>query len=155
MKSIVINKRVIVEFEGTSVILKAPGRRFLLMEKELLDVAAVLQSRAVPPDVVAAKTPTFDEMPALIASLVVEISNLKTSIAAMNTLHLSDASHISGTEQGEQELLTRQQVARMLKISLPTLNEFTKTGKIQAHRIGSRVRYKHNEVVAALASIKA
>jgi len=54
----------------------------------------------------------------------------------------------------DDELLTRQQVADRLKISLPTLNELTKNGKITGYRIGNRVRYKANEVQHALTQIK-
>ena len=39
-------------------------------------------------------------------------------------------------------LLNHAEVASMLKISLPTLNEWSKRGIIQSYRIGSRVLYK-------------
>lgn len=42
--------------------------------------------------------------------------------------------------------LTRNEVASLLKISLPTLHEWTKEGLIVSYRIGSRVYYKSNEV---------
>lgn len=45
---------------------------------------------------------------------------------------------------------TRQEVAGMLKISLPTLHELTKQGKLEAYRIGQRVLYKVEEVESAV-----
>ncbi len=41
---------------------------------------------------------------------------------------------------------TRKEVAKELRISLPILNEHTKTGTLPAYRIGGRVLYKWNEV---------
>ena len=50
-------------------------------------------------------------------------------------------------------LLTRQETARLLSISLPTLHEWTMAGKITANRIGSRVRYYQSDVESALNQI--
>tara|TARA_R110002050_G_scaffold57866_7_gene130297 strand:- start:92849 stop:93130 length:282 start_codon:yes stop_codon:yes gene_type:complete len=47
-------------------------------------------------------------------------------------------------------LLTREETAKMLSISLPTLWKFTKDDVIPAYRIGTRVRYKKNEILLAL-----
>jgi excisionase family DNA binding protein len=52
------------------------------------------------------------------------------------------------------ELLTRKQASKLLDISLPTLLDWTKTGKIIGYRIGSRVRYKRTDVLNALTKIK-
>ncbi|RDB07790.1 helix-turn-helix domain-containing protein [Runella aurantiaca] len=52
------------------------------------------------------------------------------------------------------KLLTRQQTARFLGISLPTLHDWTMHGKITANRIGTRVRYYQTDVEAALQRIK-
>lgn len=53
-----------------------------------------------------------------------------------------------------EEFLTRKQTSTILGISLVTLNEWTKEGKVKGYRIGSRVRYKRNEVEQSLLSIK-
>jgi excisionase family DNA binding protein len=50
--------------------------------------------------------------------------------------------------------LTRKQVAKKLHISLPTLNEYTKTGKLKGYRINGRVLYKKDEIDNALTSIE-
>ncbi len=52
------------------------------------------------------------------------------------------------------KLLTRQQTAHFLGISLPTLHDWTMNGKITANRIGTRVRYYESDVQAALHKIK-
>lgn len=48
------------------------------------------------------------------------------------------------------QLLTRQEVAKWLGVSLPTLHSWTKLNILQAYRIGNKVRYKKNEVLEAL-----
>ncbi|MGG5577146.1 helix-turn-helix domain-containing protein [Myroides sp. C15-4] len=50
-------------------------------------------------------------------------------------------------------LLTRQDVAQLLRISLPTLNTYTKDGKLKAYRIGGRVLYKKAEVESMLKEV--
>lgn len=52
------------------------------------------------------------------------------------------------------KLLTRQETARFLGVSLVTLHEWTITGRVTANRIGSRVRYYQTDVEAALRQIK-
>ena len=54
----------------------------------------------------------------------------------------------------ENTLLTRKDTAKLLGISLPTLNEWTKAGELTSYRIGSSIRYKHHEVIQALSKIK-
>jgi len=51
------------------------------------------------------------------------------------------------------EYLTRQQVAKMLKISLVTISEWNKKGILKPYRIGRLVRYKSNELQDALTRI--
>jgi excisionase family DNA binding protein len=54
----------------------------------------------------------------------------------------------------ETELLTRREAAKLLGVSLPTILDWTKTGKIIGYRIASRIRYKRNEIENALSQIK-
>ncbi len=54
----------------------------------------------------------------------------------------------------QDELVTRKEAAKILRVSLVTINDWTKTGKIKGHRIASRIRYKRNELEASLAQIK-
>lgn len=68
--------------------------------------------------------------------LLVEIKQL---LEAFNSLQ---------TEQ--DEILSREQTAELLKISLVTLWKWTNNDIIPAYRIGKKVRYKKSEVLASL-----
>lgn len=46
--------------------------------------------------------------------------------------------------------LSRQEVAKLLKISLPTLHDWTKLKWLQSYKIGNRVLYKLEEVEEAI-----
>jgi len=50
--------------------------------------------------------------------------------------------------------LNRFEVVELLKISLPTLNNWSKSGIVQAYRIGNRVLYKADEIERAIQSVK-
>jgi excisionase family DNA binding protein len=49
--------------------------------------------------------------------------------------------------------LSRNEVCDLLKISLPTLNDWTKIGRLQSYKIGNRVLYKQGEIETALESL--
>ena len=52
-------------------------------------------------------------------------------------------------------ILTRQETARLLKVSLQTLYNWTRDGVLKAYKIGNRhVYYKSDEVLAALRQFK-
>lgn len=53
-----------------------------------------------------------------------------------------------------EKLLTRKEVSKLLRVTLPTLHKYTISGKIPAHRIERQIRYKENEVMAAMAKIQ-
>ena len=53
----------------------------------------------------------------------------------------------------DQSLITRKDAASILGVSLPTLNEWTKTGLIRAKRIGTRIRYLRSDVYNALKDV--
>lgn len=59
----------------------------------------------------------------------------------------------STTKKIETKYLTRLEAATLLKISLPTLNNYTKTGRITGYRIGSRVLYELAELEQSLNEI--
>ena len=61
---------------------------------------------------------------------------------------------INPSSHKEEEILTRKETSALLGISLVTLNEYTKSGKIPGYRLGSRIRYKKQEVLDALKGIK-
>lgn len=84
----------------------------------------------------------------------------------LNTIELSDIEKIvekvfdkklkslSTPKEKELKLLTRKDTAKLLRISLPTLHDWTKNGIVKAHRIGNRVLYKFDEVNQALLQIQ-
>jgi len=50
--------------------------------------------------------------------------------------------------------LSRKEVCDLLKITLPTLNVWQRSGKIPAHRIGRRVLYRKTDIERSLCKIK-
>lgn len=57
-------------------------------------------------------------------------------------------------ENNSVKFYSRREVAKMLNISLPTLHEWTKNGVITAHRINTRIRFKHSDIEKALQEIE-
>jgi excisionase family DNA binding protein len=54
------------------------------------------------------------------------------------------------TGKNRSNLISRKQVANLLQVSLPTLNQWTKSGLLNSYRIGKRVLYKREEVEQSL-----
>jgi excisionase family DNA binding protein len=52
------------------------------------------------------------------------------------------------------EYLTRKETSQRLHISLPTLNEYTKSGKLPAYRINGRVLYRKDDIDSALTAVR-
>jgi len=50
----------------------------------------------------------------------------------------------------QDSFLTRDETAKILGITLPTLRTYSLQGKIKAYRIGSRIRYKQSELESSL-----
>lgn len=82
------------------------------------------------------------------------IEQLKTEISEEVFNKISSLLQTAQTPSPETELITRKQAADFLGVSLPTINDYTKTGKIQGYRIGNRIRYKRNEIENSLLQIK-
>jgi excisionase family DNA binding protein len=53
------------------------------------------------------------------------------------------------------EYITRKEVAAILKVTLPTLHEWTKLGWLPSYKMGSRVLYKKAEVEKAIDNVQA
>jgi excisionase family DNA binding protein len=49
-----------------------------------------------------------------------------------------------------EDLLKRDEVAKLFKISLVTLNQWMRDGRITFHKINSRIFFKRSEVMEAL-----
>jgi excisionase family DNA binding protein len=44
------------------------------------------------------------------------------------------------------ELITREEAAELLRVTLPTLHNWTKAGRLPFYKIASRVRYKRADI---------
>jgi len=58
------------------------------------------------------------------------------------------------TPPPETEFITRNETSKILGVSLPTLNEWTKQGVVIGYRIGTRVRYKKCEIMGAVKQVQ-
>lgn len=85
---------------------------------------------------------TRDELKLDISDIVKK--EVETLLAKIQELKASNAT----------KYLTRKETAKRLGISLPTLNDWTKTGKVVGYRIGSLIRYKEDELETSLAQIQ-
>jgi len=54
----------------------------------------------------------------------------------------------------QEELLTRDEAAKLLKINSSTLYLWTRKGKLPSYGIGNRVYYKRSEVMESLVKVK-
>lgn len=77
------------------------------------------------------------------------VHDLKSDI--INGVHKTLKNFTSNFQaKNDDQLLTREETAKMLSVSLVTLWKFTKDDIIPAYRIGNRVRYKKGEVLQAM-----
>lgn len=60
----------------------------------------------------------------------------------------------SFTNNNQEELLTREETYKLLKIDSSTLWAWTKKGKINAYGIANRRYYKRNEILECLILLK-
>lgn len=56
--------------------------------------------------------------------------------------------------QSKTNYLDRKEVAELLKVSLPTLNEWSKLGIVQSYRIGKRILYKQDEIISSVQQVR-
>lgn len=66
-------------------------------------------------------------------------------------------SHIPGPVEPYKEfpdLLTRAQASKMLGVSLATIDNWSKTGRITKYHIGSTSRFKKEELIASLENLQ-
>ena len=61
---------------------------------------------------------------------------------------------VLNSKKFDEELLTREETAKLLKINTTTLWHWTKKQKLIAYGIGNRVYYKRGEVMNALVAFK-
>ena len=88
-----------------------------------------------------------------IALIPVPLAALKETLTDVLKTALSEYQKAAAPPPAVTEpdtLLTRQQVAEMIGVSLPTIHNMTKAGKLTGYRFGHVVRYKLGEVENAL-----
>ena len=61
---------------------------------------------------------------------------------------------VSESAQSESDLLTREQVCKLLSINKTTLWKHTKSGKLKSLGLGNRVYYKKSEVLESVKHLK-
>lgn len=54
----------------------------------------------------------------------------------------------------QNEYLSRNEIAEMLKIDLSTVHNWTKKGILQAYQCGGKIFYKRNEIEDAIVKLK-
>lgn len=52
--------------------------------------------------------------------------------------------------EGPKTYLTRKEAAELLGVSLPTLNDWSKSGIVPSYKLGTRVRYRLVDIQTAL-----
>ena len=86
----------------------------------------------------------------------ISLADLKTAISNILDERIKPfLPAIVPDKNGTEIYLSRSEVAKQLKISLPTLHSLTLQGNIVGYRIGRRVLYKRNEVETSLQQIAA
>lgn len=79
-------------------------------------------------------------------------STNKQQLASMLTPKASSQSQPITPMLDITKMITRQKVAEYLKVSIQTVINYTNRGFLVAHKIGRRVLYNEDEVVAAIQS---
>ena len=80
------------------------------------------------------------------------MNDLKEIIKEVVTGALKDSSKV--LQSDSNKLYTRQEVADLLGLSLPTVHTYTQEGIIKGYRLGTQIRYKHSDVEKALKEIE-
>ena len=82
----------------------------------------------------------------------VNLNELLERIGQLIDARISDlAPKNENTKQSDY--ITRKEVCSLLKISLPTLHDWTRIGRLVSYKIGTRVLYRQSEVLSSLTSV--
>jgi excisionase family DNA binding protein len=83
----------------------------------------------------------------------INTEDLKNLFREVIDERLKQASNPKESDKG-LAYLNRFEVAKILKISLPTLNNWSKAGTLQSYRIGNRILYKATEIEQAVETVR-
>ena len=81
----------------------------------------------------------------------ISIEELESTIRKVITDSLRE-NQMAVPSKLDNDYLTRIETAQMLRVTLPTLSDWTKRGILNSYRMGSRIRYKRSEVNEAFDS---
>ena len=87
---------------------------------------------------------------------IIQIENISIEVLLKTELLLEFKNVITTLLNEKKEidiLLTRQETANLLNVSLVTLWDWTRKDVVPAYRIGYKVRYKKSEVLTSLKQI--
>lgn len=87
----------------------------------------------------------FEDLPSAMETVLEKLSNLEEELKSIKQ---------NFQPKEPIELLTREETAEYLKISLTTLWNWSKIGILCSYRIGNRVYYKRSEVEDRLVNFK-
>ena len=86
--------------------------------------------------------------------VVIPYQELEERLGALIEQKLKEANDIPPSKADDSKgYATRKEVAKKLRISLPTLNSLTKEGILTGYRLGNRLLYKSDEVEQAIEQI--
>jgi hypothetical protein len=72
----------------------------------------------------------------------------------LNNLKLFFSDGIQATRKNENEYLTREELTKILPISLSSVDNYRKKGILKAHKVGRRVMYKTSEIDKNLEALR-
>ena len=79
--------------------------------------------------------------------LPISFEELEDAIRKLITDSLRE-NQMSIPSKSDNDYLTRIETAKLLRVTLPTLADWTKRGILKSYRMGTRIRYKRLEVEA-------
>jgi len=85
----------------------------------------------------------------IITLTVVQLEELIRNVVSVELQRYNSSTQIENEAEAD-ELLTRESVSVMLKVSYPTLWSWNKNGILVAKKIGSKVFYEKSHVMAQL-----
>lgn len=85
--------------------------------------------------------------------LILSPIELEAFMEAFRVIVRDELQHQHQSEKSD-ELLTAKEAAAMLKISLVTLWQWVKDGRLKKHIMGGRAYYKHSEIMAGIDTLQ-
>ena len=83
----------------------------------------------------------------------ISIEDLQSAISEAIASEFAKLKNTKPSNDVDELFITRQETAKILGISLPTLHDWTKKNVLKCYRIQTRVRYKKIEVIETFKAI--